>query len=432
MMPTSALQAPAATGPTINTPVSPVGETPAMTELPTYGVDLASAPKAQFTMAAGKQLPTSDIVDRVAAAWASVLGAENVRLTGVSGKRSFGGKGRHPAGLALDYQVSVKTPTGWRSLDFGNKDDLSLMDNVAEVAARDFGVKGTGYGGGYMGNKSVHQDLTTPGPGQDYEWASANRPSIQTSLANARTAYSSSFPAPPAAQAPVASILSTDQPDAAQVALNEYSRPTRATSPATATAATSPAAPSTPAPTSVTDPLSAAAFPTDTVNPTVGLPMRAPRPTPRDAPEYQRTLKGMALATGIDVTGDLLTGGMALAPQLVSYILTGTSIGGNVADAVGGKFGENYYQPGDPLDPRTGRGGMATSETGRWPSSTESGRVANRNGSNAATRSNRSAAGPTTTPEEDFIYKYLDVVSGEEFPTPAEKWWSDRDFGEVP
>jgi len=414
----------------VNEPVSQVGQTPAMTEQPTYGVDLATAPKAQFTMVAGKPMPTTDVPQRVAAAWASVLGEENVKITGLSGLRTSkkgARSGRHgpTVGSALDYSVSVRTPTGWRELNFGNKADYDLANEVAVVGARDFGLKGYGVGNGYMHNTAIHHDVVANPKTGAYEWTGPNArsagvpQSVKSALAEARASYKEgSFPAPPSTPTPVASIMSTDQPDAAQVALNNYGKPQTtetASTTDTSTVPTVPTAPSTPAPTSVTDTLSQNAFPTDTVNPTVSLPNRAPTPKPPGW-EYKRSPTGWAKATGIDIITSTIGGPVGLAANLFTGLVFGDTVGGVVADASEGKYGMNYYQPGDPYDPKTGYGGMRERGAGGYRSSTESGDSVNRPITTSST---------VPTPADDFIEKYLEFDDTKR-PTPREKFWTDR------
>jgi hypothetical protein len=164
------------------------------------------------------------------------------------------------------------------------------------------------------------------------------------------------------------------------------------------------------------DEAAAAAFPTDTVNPTVNLPPRAPAPTPANAAPYKRDASGFAKALGIDALGTVFGGPVYTVGNIASLLMTGDTLGGFFADASEGKYGENYYQPGAPRGER-GRGGMTERGAGGYGSSTESGR--------------QSVVPPVTTtptksPEEDFISKYIDFSDPTKRPTPFQKWYESR------
>jgi hypothetical protein len=432
-------------------PVTPAGVTPAaIVDAPLTGrIDLATAPKADFPMANGIPAPTSDVRDRVAAAWAAKLGADNVRLTGTSGYRTKGGAGRHPAGKAVDYGVEVKNADGsWRSLDFSKQADLDLAREVDLIGVRDFGLKGFGVGQGYMGDKHIHHDVTIPGKGQSYDWTSPAKssktvPQSQiTSRAAAREAYraAGNVPAP---QQPVASITASPAEMTPQMAALNTLDQTTATASTNAVPTARPDMAGNAPPTGYEP--GAGGYPT---TPSVPTPTPAPRgteaaagttvttaapgtagfaPTPSAQPQatgfpsfatpatgYVRSGLGTVLGLAIDAGLSVAGGPVSLAANAGSLLLTGDSVGGLITDMVGGKYGPNQYQPGKDDKYSGDRAGGAGS--GKQ----------NTTGANAVpstiSKTPTVKPGETTTDEaklpyeEAFVAKYLDR------PTPAEKW----------
>lgn len=169
--------------------------------------------------------------------------------------------------------------------------------------------------------------------------------------------------------------------------------PTPTPRPTTTTAGVEPATPATPA------------APTTTVEPTdPTLPMRAPKPTPRDAPPYQRTGFGQVAATGIDVMTSTL-GLPGVGAQLASLLFSGKSIGENLIDFAATH--ENYYQPGEGTgDPDHGDPERLTADI-----------LADAAARKEAREKSTSTVTPTT---ETFEEKYLG--DGIWRPTPEMKW----------
>jgi muramidase (phage lysozyme) len=179
---------------------------------------------------------------------------------------------------------------------------------------------------------------------------------------------------------------------------------TRPTGPVTTTAAEEPTTPQ-PAPSQPTTPAT-----------NVSLPQRAPKPTSRDAPPYQRSLTGWGVATGIDVLANVVPG--SVVAQIGSMLLTGNTVGGNFADAMGGKFGENYASP-ERNTPMRGLGSGGDRFASDQPTST-------------VPKALQSPAATMETPASTFEDKYLGGSGGFNDtgrPTPEQKWdWTSPKY----
>lgn len=411
----------------VSHPVSPTGFTPAGMKAvqPSALPDLATAPKAQFTASPGFRSPTTDVIDRVTASWAEVLGADNVRITGTphgglrtSAKGASSGRHGPTVGSALDYSVSVRGPDGnWTSLNFGNAKDKALADRVAVVGASKYGLKGYGAGQGYMSNAAIHHDVKANPRTGGFTWtgpAASIRgvpQSTVNALANARADYEAARKAGvPTAQQPVASIMaSAADEDSAIAALNQMSGATRtaAVAPTVAAAGTAddfetraPEMAGTTVPTPAAD-QSFPAAPTPPRN-VLNLPTRAPKPTARDAPAYKRSGLGTVMAGGLDLLSSM--GGVpSLVGQGLSYLTTGKSLGENVVDYV--SQNENYFQPGEGTD-RPGYGD-AEQSTADY--------LAKRK---KAAEKKAKAEEPTY----DFVEKYIEFENTSGRPTPEQRW----------
>ena len=391
----------------VSGPVTPAGmAVPEMRAAPSPP-DLVASPKAQFTASPGFVSPTSDVVDRVTAAWASVLGADNVRITGTphgglrtSKKGASSGRHGPVEGQALDYSVEVKTDKGWRSLDFGSPADRALADKVAVAGARDFGLMGYGVGNGYMSNKAIHHDVVANPKTGAYEWTgpqarSAGVPAeTKAALAEARRSYATAAKTEPisgrtAMETPVASLMASAADLTPQMsALNQMSTAQAATEPA--------AAPAQPARTTATGTQPA-------------LPSRAPKPTSRNAPAYQRTGFGQAIATGIDVLSGLAPGvGTAATIANTIAMLTGKRTGGErVVDYIAQN--PNAYNPGEWDTGKEGRN--AAAERAEAKRRAEQGKAT-------------TTVPKTTTFEEKYLFSDTTVR-----PTPEQKWdWASGQY----
>lgn len=184
----------------------------------------------------------------------------------------------------------------------------------------------------------------------------------------------------------------------------------KAGSPApTQTAGTTPPAPAPPA---AAQPAPAQPAPSQPT-PNISLPQRAPKPTSRDAPPYQRSLTGTVLAGGIDVLSGF-GGPVGLAGQIGSLLLGGDTLGGVIADAAGGKYGENYASPERNTPMRnlgSGNSGERLAEA-----------AAARTGTSTVPKAE---GGLGTTPAATFEEKYLGGSSAFDDtgrPTPEQKW----------
>jgi muramidase (phage lysozyme) len=187
---------------------------------------------------------------------------------------------------------------------------------------------------------------------------------------------------------------------------------TRPTGPVTTTAAEEPA-PAQPTPSQPT--------------PNVSLPQRAPKPTSRDAPPYQRSLTGWGVATGIDVLANVVPG--SVVAQIGSMLLTGNTVGGNFADAMGGKFGENYASPERNTPMRgLGSGGDRFSDPSNAASNSASSTGQCPTGWHYDPDTKRCVKDDVTppTPAATFESKYLNDTGR---PTPEQKWdWTSPKY----
>ena len=411
---------------------------PTLMDAPNYRIDVATAPKVEVKYvnpAAGPQ--KSDIADRWAAAVAAELGTtEEARVRVISGHRptprgqvdvrlskqqgrTVISSGRHVED-AIDAQVDVKTPSGWKTLDRTNPEDAKTLANITERAMRDFGVLSVGYGkraGQYMGPRSTHVDIDP----RANEWSAAKEDAARH--AAARTAYKSSTVAP--AQ-PVSSMLaSANQQNPQMAALNRasgtptavaaLSRPQAAQVAARPGAVAAPAAASTTAATAPAASTSAPAprsAPTPTARPTAqavdrvttgSVPAGMKVQTPTAANPYQRSLTGQGAALGMDVL-TAASGPVGLAANLATGLFLGTTVGGAVWDASHGRWGENQYSPGDTAENREG----ATGRGREYPTATRT--------TPEKVAEEVEAAAVSTTPADTFIAKYIDPKPAAEIP----------------
>jgi hypothetical protein len=421
-------------GAAIAGPVTPVGVTPpSLKAQPNTRIDLASAPKANFVASPGFRAPNTDVIDKVTAAWAAKLGADNVRITGTphgglrtSKKGSKSGRHGPTTGSALDYGVQVRTENGWRSLDFGKAADLALANDVAEIGARDFGLKGYGVGNGYMSNAAIHHDVVA-NPGQvsggDFEWQAANEAKTKSRLSNARAAYDKAGAAAPAPPQSVASMLASPAERTPQMAaLDELSGasgtntqigrgtdPTTTSSTAAAPASTTPASRSTPA--------AAGGRVTAEAPGTNNFPATPPSQAQAEgfpsfktpATGYKRSGLGTVLGLGIDALASVAGGPVAMAATGGAYLLTGDSLGGMTADMIGGKYGPNQYAPGKDMRYSGDRTTTATAADAGFPKTIGTGKT---------TPAPTTPAAPTTPTADEFVSRYIDP----KYPTPFENW----------
>ena len=110
--------------------------------------------------------PSQDVVDTVRSAVRDTLGA-GYSVSVTSGQEDEGkqyGSNRHKTGLAVDVQIADPSGRVMNAVE----DQKALMDVAQAAAAK--GIKGIGFGTGYMGGVAMHLDKFTPGPEQDFEW----------------------------------------------------------------------------------------------------------------------------------------------------------------------------------------------------------------------------------------------------------------------
>lgn len=156
-------------------PLGPQSAAQAMLSREAYG--MASAPDqsaidknlspVSYNMGPNRpNKPSQDVVDTVRSAVRDTLGpGYSVSVT--SGQEDPGeqyGSNRHKTGLAVDVQIADPTGRVMNAVE----DQKALMDVAQAAAAK--GIKGIGFGTGYMGGVAMHLDKFTPGPGQDFEW----------------------------------------------------------------------------------------------------------------------------------------------------------------------------------------------------------------------------------------------------------------------
>ena len=382
LSPTAPGVAAPATGPTTNAAVPTEPQFHTMADFP----DLAKAPKAPVNIPPGFTKPTSQIMDKVAASWAAVVGPENVRINATphGGLRSKKGSGRHgpKEGHALDYGVEVKSPSGdWRSLNFANKADLSLANKVDQYGAANFGLKGYGVGNGYMGNVAIHHDDQEQPRTGVFEWSgpAATARLVGADERNARAAARASYDKKRGAVAStIAEVTSKQTPAQQAITRITSSTPDIVGEVAGVTPVTAATRPVVGAPTPVTKPLNFAATPK--TGPIGQLEMQHPTP---ERP-YQRSLTGSVVAGGIDMLAG--TNPLGMVGNVASMAFLGTTLGGAVWDAAHGRWGENQAS----FATTSAQGGGTTDRGTTVPKAP-------------------APAAAAETPASDFVSKYIDV-----------------------
>lgn len=285
-------------------PLGPPSAAQAMLSREAYG--MASAPDqsaidknlspVSYNMGPNRpNKPSQDVVDTVRSAVRDTLGpGYSVSVT--SGQEDDGkqyGSNRHKTGLAVDVQIADPTGRVMNAVE----DQKALMDVAQAAAAK--GIKGIGFGTGYMGGVAMHLDKFTPGTGQANQWG--NIAKANASLLDEARAFSlmpssfydknlpASMPAPPSrtetpaafAAAPVGKVERMALAPAAPRAPEAMTMPSRPTSvtPSNALAAANkpafsppsmPARPSTPTPATALQAMNKAAF-----APSVSVPTSA-------------------------------------------------------------------------------------------------------------------------------------------------------------
>ncbi len=262
--------------------------------------------------------PSQDVVDTVRSAVRDTLGpGYSVSVT--SGQEDPGeqyGSNRHKTGLAVDVQIADPTGRVMNAVE----DQKALMDVAQAAAAK--GIKGIGFGTGYMGGVAMHLDKFTPGTGQANQWG--NIAKANASLLDEARAFSlmpssfydknlpASMPAPPSrtetpaafAAAPVGKVERMALAPAAPRAPETMTMPSRPTSvtPSNALAAANkpafsppsmPARPTTPTPATALQAMNKPAFAPSMAVPTsaiTGLMAAVPTAAPQTFTPQPTTL----------------------------------------------------------------------------------------------------------------------------------------------
>ena len=260
--------------------------------------------------------PSQDVVDTVRSAVRDTLGpGYSVSVT--SGQEDDGkqyGSNRHKTGLAVDVQIADPTGRVMNAVE----DQNALMDVAQAAAAK--GIKGIGFGTGYMGGVAMHLDKFTPGTGQANQWG--NIAKANASVLDEARAFSlmpssfydknlpASMPAPPSrtetpaafAAAPVGKVERMALAPAAPRAPETMTMPSRPTSitPSNALAAANkpafsppsmPARPTTPTPATALQAMNKPAFaPSVPTSAITGLMAAVPTAAPQTFTPQPTTL----------------------------------------------------------------------------------------------------------------------------------------------
>ena len=271
--------------------------------------------------------PSQDVVDTVRSAVRDTLGpGYSVSVT--SGQEDDGkqyGSNRHKTGLAVDVQIADPTGRVMNAVE----DQNALMDVAQAAAAK--GIKGIGFGTGYMGGVAMHLDKFTPGTGQANQWG--NIAKANASVLDEARAFSlmpssfydknlpASMPAPPSRTETPAAFAAAPVGKVERMAL----APAAPRAPDPARFAYDVTPPSQPSGFGIVSAAQAASMPPDPMTtakvgrlaPAVSMPARPTTPTPATA---LQAMNKPAFAPAVSVPTSAITGLMAAVPTAAPQV----------------------------------------------------------------------------------------------------------------
>jgi hypothetical protein len=273
--------------------------------------------------------PSQDVVDTVRSAVRDTLGT-GYSVSVTSGQEDDGkqyGSNRHKTGLAVDVQIADPTGRVMNAVE----DQKALMDVAQAAAAK--GIKGIGFGTGYMGGVAMHLDKFTPGPDQDFEWGNIGNANAGL-LAQAR-AFSlmpssfydknlpASMPAPPSRTETPAAFAAAPVGKVERMAL----APAAPRAPDPARFAYDVTPPSQPSGFGIVSAAQAASMPPDPMTtakvgrlaPAVSMPARPTTPTPATA---LQAMNKPAFAPSMAVPTSAIAGLVSKAPTAPTQTFT--------------------------------------------------------------------------------------------------------------
>lgn len=317
-------------------PLGPQSAAQAMLSREAYG--MASAPDQSaidknlspvgFSLGPNRpNKPSQDVVDTVRSAVRDTLGpGYSVSVT--SGQEDDGkqyGSNRHKTGLAVDVQIADPTGRVMNAVE----DQNALMDVAQAAAAK--GIKGIGFGTGYMGGVAMHLDKVTPGTGQANQWG--NIAKANASVLDEARAFSlmpssfydknlpASMPAPPSRTETPAAFAAAPVGKVERMAL----APAAPRAPDPARFAYDVTPPSQPSGFGIVSAAQAASMPPDPMTtakvgrlaPAISMPARPTTPTPATA---LQAMNKPAFAPSVPTSA--ITGLMAAVPTAAPQTFT--------------------------------------------------------------------------------------------------------------